>query len=433
MKNKKKNIKEPHPKKTIVRGIIILVVAALFYYYENCLQYALGPIKGAIINDLQLSNTSFGLLAASFSISYSCMQLPVGLFVDTYGARFLLTSACFLCAMGGFLFSYAPSLLVLTLARVMQGIGGSFAVVSAMYLAKKWIPHYFGMAIGPIVAIGAFGSASSGFIINKLIAHIFWRDLMCYGGIVGLLLAILIGAIIKNKPANRALQEDLPPCPNKKIGDLLKELPNILGNTQVWLASLVSSLMFVPVVSFAYWGQSFFEIYFNLAKEPAGHAVSLIFIGFAVGAPFWGWLSDKLQSHKKAPLVGVIGVLLITIGIVVMSNSCSSFIVLVTMFILGFFASATIIMISAVTANIPKELVGSAIGFLNTINAFFANVIAPLALGVLLDWFKKEGQAPTPQNYQYALLIVLFIACIGGLILIMPLRETYVKNIKQGS
>ena len=64
---------------------------------------------------------------------------------------------------------------------------------------------------------------------------------------------------------------------------------------------------------------------------------------------------------------------------------------------------------------------------MNTINVFFANLVAPLTLGILLDWL-NNGEPATPQNYHHAINIVLVTSYLGGILSLKLLKEVYPKR-----
>lgn len=82
---------------------LICGLAAAFYCYE----YLLRITPGLMVEHLQmafshgggpLDATKIGHLSAFYYYAYTPMQLPVGLMMDRYGPRYILTIAVLSCA-----------------------------------------------------------------------------------------------------------------------------------------------------------------------------------------------------------------------------------------------------------------------------------------------------------------------------------------------
>src|SRR3990167_3419934 len=129
----------PVTQRQIIFGSIICAIAALFYCYE----FVLRIIPGVLQSELSaafghISASTFGQLSALYYFAYSPMQMPVGILMDRFGPRRLLSLACFCCAVGSFMFSYSSSLLIAGSGRFLVGFGSAFAFVGVLSLAVHW-------------------------------------------------------------------------------------------------------------------------------------------------------------------------------------------------------------------------------------------------------------------------------------------------------
>ena len=85
--------------KQLLFGITVCLVGALFYCYEFLLRILPGVLQSELsVAFGHLSATTFGQLAALYYFTYSPMQLPVGMLIDRFGPRRLLSFACLCCA-----------------------------------------------------------------------------------------------------------------------------------------------------------------------------------------------------------------------------------------------------------------------------------------------------------------------------------------------
>ena len=146
-------------RKQILLGSLICVIGGLFYCYE----FILRIIPGALQSELSaafghISASAFGELSAFYYFAYSPMQMPVGMLMDRYGPRRLLSFACLCCTLGSLMFSYSSSLMVAESGRFLVGFGSSFAFVGVLSLALHWLPRrYFSLVAGLITTLGMLG------------------------------------------------------------------------------------------------------------------------------------------------------------------------------------------------------------------------------------------------------------------------------------
>ena len=137
-------------KKQAFLGSLICAIGAFFYCYE----FVLRIIPGALQSELSaafghISATTFGQLSAFYYFAYSPMQIPVGMLMDRFGPRRLLTFACLCCTLGSWMFADISSMLVAGCGRFLVGFGSSFAFVACNALAAttvfftcRWINNH---------------------------------------------------------------------------------------------------------------------------------------------------------------------------------------------------------------------------------------------------------------------------------------------------
>jgi len=107
-------------------GWLICGLGALFYSYEYLLRIAPSAMETALREHFNLSATGFGHISSIYYYAYVPMQLPVGIMMDRYGPRRLLTFACMVCVIGTFLFTGTTSFWVAASGRFLVGLGSAF-------------------------------------------------------------------------------------------------------------------------------------------------------------------------------------------------------------------------------------------------------------------------------------------------------------------
>ena len=119
---------------------IVCGLGALFYTYEYLLRISPSVMSSELMAAYGITAGAFGNLMAIYYYAYTPMQLPVGMLMDRYGPRRILTAACAACAVGSYLFASSGHLSVAGVGRFLVGFGSAFAFVGVLKLATIWLP-----------------------------------------------------------------------------------------------------------------------------------------------------------------------------------------------------------------------------------------------------------------------------------------------------
>ena len=109
----------------------IWTLAAVFYFYEFVLRVSPSVMVPELMTSFGITASAVGVLSAFYLYSYAPMQLPVGVLMDRYGVKKVLSIASIICGLGALLFSAAGDLSVASLGRLLIGAGSSFAFIAA--------------------------------------------------------------------------------------------------------------------------------------------------------------------------------------------------------------------------------------------------------------------------------------------------------------
>src|SRR5580700_7715839 len=150
---------ENKTKSSVIMPWVICGLGALYYCYEYLLRITPSVMTQELMRMYHLTATEVGLFTAYYYHAYVPLQIVVGLLMDRYGPRRLLTFACMLCAVGTYLFGSGYSLHIAEAGRFLVGFGSAFAFVGALKLATIWLPpHRFALISGIITCLGMMGA-----------------------------------------------------------------------------------------------------------------------------------------------------------------------------------------------------------------------------------------------------------------------------------
>lgn len=411
---------------------LVCGLGAVFYMYEYFLRISPSLMEDALREHFNLSATGFGMISAVYYYAYVPMQLPVGILMDRFGPKRLLTFACFICVLGTFLFSGTTLFAVAAIGRFLVGLGSAFAFVGVLKLATIWLPEdKLAMVAGMAAALGTIGAMIGDNLLGGMVKWMGWQATVNLTGVFGILLIAVLWFGIRDQSRYHREHSALD-----SFKRYLVDLGIILKSKQIWINGVYGCLVYLPTTVFAeLWGIPYLHHAHHLTTEGANFANSLLFLGFTIGAPVMGFLSDKMKRRKLPMIIGASGAMLVMVVLLYLPGLNQMSINLL-MFLLGTLYSVQSIVFAVGRELSPKEAGGTAIATTNMIVMLGAMFLQPL-VGRLLDWslLSRHPQAAainlnnmqqlyTATDYQFALSVIPFGIFIA-VCLTYFLRETH--------
>jgi MFS family permease len=416
-----------------IMGLFICLLAALFFLYEFFLRAFLNTLVPEISSSFKIDPEQLSLLAAAYYLTYGIMQIPVGILVDRFGVRLLLTLATIVAGMGVFLFAITNTFLTAVISRLLMGFGSSFGFICLLVLTLNWLPRrYTGFFFGVAQFLGTLGPMLAGapFAILLYKLHDNWRIVLTFIGIVALMLALFIGLFVRDKPKHLEKRFIFL----SRSESLLKRLTLLIKNSQVWLLVLYSPAVYVSVALLgALWGTTYLETR-GISKELATFITSLLWLGLAFGCPILGFISDTIRRRKPILIINSLIGLSASLAIIYWpSNNPIFFIPL--FFVLGIAGAGQSIGFATIAEHVEIKLHAAALGFNNSCITLTSAIVLPL-IGLIIKISAKGHIVKGVLIYQrhdfnlaFTLLPVFFL--IGFIIAFFFIKETYCRQQKE--
>ncbi len=410
-----------------VRAWTIWLLSAIFMFYKYAIEVSPSVMTTTLMKTFDIGGVELGNLAASYFYAYLLLQIPAGLLLDKFGPRKTTTLAIALCAAGSLVFAGANSLFVASVGRFITGAGAAFAAVNCLKLIANWFPYkHFAFMAGLMMTMAMLGAVGGQAPLAAFIHKMEWRHAIEVIGFAGLVLAAVFWLVVRDKSPDHARERHIV---SDRIS-LFESVKRVFKSAQSWWLSIYSGFAFAPVMVFGgLWGVSFIAEAFQLEHNMAAQMVSLIFIGFAVGAPVFGLFSDWLGRRR---IVMVWGTIIATLSItaVVYAPGVSIYSLGLLLFIFGFSISSFLLCFTMIREiNIPI-LAATAIGFMNAFDALLGAFSDPLT-GKFLDltWDGKlvEGARVFSVTAYKAAFLTLPAYLILSLLTLLKIKETYCK------
>src|SRR5262249_7694219 len=120
-------------------AVIPWSIAAVFYFYQYALRSAPAVMMPQLSEAFGVSALAVASIAGLFYYGYSPFSLVAGVALDRFGARRVVPIGAAVVGAGALMFATGDTAIA-SVGRFLQGAGGVFALLGAVYLATKNFP-----------------------------------------------------------------------------------------------------------------------------------------------------------------------------------------------------------------------------------------------------------------------------------------------------
>ncbi len=382
--------------------LVFWFIGAFFYLYQSVLKVMPSVIAQDLSVDLNIAATSLGMLGGIYFLAYASMQLPIGVLLDRFGVRRLMTVAIFMCALGALLFSMAGSFYTALAARFVIGMGASGAFIGSIKLITMWFPERLvPVFTGLTVFVGSMGSVIGNKPVAMLLQFMPWRYLTLILSFVGFVLAAVCFIIIRN---NTTYQNRV-----RSFADLMQGFKQVVRSPQILLIASFAFFIYLPLSVLAdMWGNLFIQRAYDLSRTEASSCIQMIYFGTAFGAPGFGLIASIYTNYRI--IFRMITVAQIPVIAAIIWFQLPNVLSLqVACFLLGVLLGGQALKFNAAFAHASPAVSASIVGFVNMLCMFGGFVFQQL-VGFLLDIFWDGGMEAghkiySTDNFSHALII----------------------------
>lgn len=405
------------------KGFVVWIICALFFLYEFFLRIVIGTYQHPIMYDLDLTSFQFSLLSTTiFFLIYGIMQIPVGLIVDNIGLKKSLIIGATFCAVSSIGLAYSNHYYLALAYRMLMGFSAAFGFICLLVSVHDWMPHkysaiFIGMSqfigtLGPMIATGPLESVASS-------ANIDWRYIFIILGILGVILIFLILFFVENN--HQKAGEYTVLYKSEKISVSIKRL---FARVQPWYIAFLSTALYFSIEYLSEnEGRAFLALK-GVSEHSAGYMLTIAWIGYAIGCPLLGFISDIFERRR---VVLRLSAFLALISMLMILHLSGQIYLQVGFFILGISAAGQSVGFATIAEQFKKQFVAVGFGLNNAIITTVAAINAP-TIGLLLDRASGEN-AISLENYLSVFNILIAIAVIGIILSMFFVKETYCKSM----
>jgi len=352
-------------------------------------------------------------IVGMFYYGYSPFSLVAGASLDRFGAKRVIPIGAAVVGIGALMFGVG-NVAVANIGRFLQGAGGAFALIGAVYLISKNFPASVAASfIGATQMFGMAGGSAGQFLVGPMIKNgLAWNQFWIYAGVLGFVISAALLVLLPKETSNTSAGG---------LAALLSSLGKVFRNPQSIICGAISGLLFIPTTILGMtWGVRFLQEARGREYDAAVILAATIPIGWMIGCPLLGFISDRLGRRKPVIIAGT--VMLLAVVAWVLFGNPEVFRGHAVGILMGIASGAAMIPYTVVKEANPPELGGSATGVINFLNFTLSALLGPV-FGSRLVEMPEGNTAEALATYQAGFKPLLYGILIA-LILSFFLKET---------
>lgn len=418
------------------RAWLIWSVGVAAYVLAIANRTSLGAVGVDAAERFQADAATLSLFAVVQLAVYGGMQIPIGVFLDRYGARPIITLGMILMAAGQLTMALSPSIGIAIIARVLLGAGDAMVFPAVLRLVATWFPAQRGPLMVQLTGVlGQSGQLVALIPVAALLHATTWT--ITFGSIAGLgaLFAVLVFAVIRNRPP----EVDADVTVNTDTGVVrvvTSAIDTGVGIRAAW-AHPGTRLAFwshfaTPFAGTAFvllWGMPFLTAGEGLAPAQAATLISVyVAVGMILG-PILGELSRRIPNRRSLALVlpTVAVQMFAWLAVILYPGPAPLWLLYVLAIALASGGPASMIAFDHARTHNPAHRLSTATGLTNA-GGFIAALSAVFLIGLALD---LQG-AGTPDTYSLEAFRLAFLTqvplwLLGTLFIVIERKRTRIR------
>jgi len=380
----------------------MVMVVALAFGFVMFDRFALTNLAPFILPDLNMNNTQFSLVVASFALTYAVVGFLACFWSDVKGTKkkvlavfIVLFSFCSLTT------GFAGGFISLLMIRLVMGVfEGPILPLNQSFLLAQSTPSRrgFNMGIMTTSSVGLISSLLGPLIVVALAQALGWRNTFFLTIIPGLLVAFLVMKLLI-EPDMSAVT-----ATTAKV-DRKGEFKEILKNRNIITCLLYSICIIGWYVVMA----SFAPLYLTNEKGLNETTMSWVMAALGAGGIVWGMavpaLSDKFG---RKPIIIIFGFLSIITPLGLLYVPAGNLPLMIVCAFLGWCGAGVIAVFNGPvpTESINPKFASTSVAMIQGFGELCGTVIGVIVAGILADAFDRSA----------VMWLCVGLMCVGTLI-----------------
>jgi predicted MFS family arabinose efflux permease len=264
----------------------IWMIASVFYAYQYILRVMPNIMLEEIMGQFHIGAATFGQFSGVYYIGYSLLHLPIGILLDRYGPRKVMSGCILLTVIGLSPLIFAEHWVYPVIGRILIGLGSSAAILGVFKIIRMTFQEArFARMLSITVMVGLLGAIYGGGPVSIM------RDLLGYQTVIQMFAILGIALSV-------ATYWIVPDVKSTSQSSVWADVKEVINNRKLIGMCLCAGLMVGPLEGFAdVWGTAFLKQAYGFEGTLAASLPSMIFIGMCFGSPVLNFIAEKVGSY----------------------------------------------------------------------------------------------------------------------------------------
>ncbi len=396
----------------------VFSVICTVYFFVYFHRVSTSVIVPDLLKAFDTHATALGLMSSMYFYIYAFEQPLVGYLTDRLGPIRVIGVWSLVAAVGCFMFGMASNIFWASVARTVIGFGVGGVYVPAIKAFSQWFrKKEFSFMIGLLMSVGNFGAVIATTPLAWSVDIWGWRITFYVIGGITLVLAFVALVFTRDKKEPSEPDQNSPATTPAKTGPSESSTIQVLVSGRLWLIATIFLGIYGTVLTLqGLWATPFLMSSLGIARIYASKLNMLIPIGFIIGSPLIGWLSERLLWPKITTLRVIIAIYIISwIGITFCYSWLGAVGLSVMLLGMGLVAGGFIsVFWGVIRETTPGKTLGMVSGLLNPA-PFLGVAIFQVVTGAILNRTERiNGLYPMSGfTHAFSVCVVVIVVCLG--------------------
>lgn len=362
-----------------------------------------------------LSASQLGTFTVLQLLVYAGMQIPVGLLVDRFGPRTVLTAGVVTISVAQAGFALASSYPEALVARVLVGVGDAMTFICVLRLVSTWFaPRRIPLVTQLTGSTGQVGSIAAAVPMTWALSELGWTTAYLISAAAGPVLLVALLVFVRDSPELRHVRGN-PMSRRTLIGTLRASWAQPGTRLGFWVHFTTPFSAHVLVML---WGFPFLVLSEGLSETVAGALLSLIIVAVVASGPVLGWVVGNHPWHRSTVALSTIAAMVVAwSAVLAWPGEAPLWLLIVLVVACGCGGPASMIGFDVGRTSNPPDRMASVSGIIN-VGGFFAAVVAVFGVGAVLDLMTPGSSTDyTPDAFRGAMSVQYLLWGLGAFLI----------------
>ncbi len=401
------------------RSVVVFSCFAAAYFFSYAFRSINAVIAPALMSEIGLSNADLGLLSSAYFVAFASLQLPLGIWLDKYGARRTESALLLFAAAGAMIFASSTSLAGLWFGRALLGVGVSACLMAPFKAYRQWYaPQRQSQLASWMLVVGTAGALAATIPVTAALPLIGWRGIFWGMGLLILAAAAAIYFLLKDVEHSMQRAEPLAAMPAKAAYRLIFSDRFF---QRMALIGLVNQASFIALQSL--WAGPWMMTVLGMSKAQTSQILFIFNFSLLLAYVGLGWWAPRHAARGasvvKLVATGLFGTLLAQAAIISITATWAW----IFWIMLAVCVTVATLVQTHVSMSFPSALAGRANTAFNLLT-FAGAFLVQWGIGIFIDIFEAHGATPIQAMQQaFAVCLVLQAAALLVFVLNKAHRE----------